>query len=501
MLSSVKVKAGGGINEPLVTTVSNPLQKEDIEIGNKLNHDQHHIADTLTHNHHNSNHKVVKNAPGVMGIDDEDSTGGYSGGTTIANTQSPSRRNNRLLSSEILLNETDDEHAERLKRLSRNSTFIPVLPKNNKYLTTFMLLNYMIGAGILNQPYVVMKAGIIGALVGFAIATYMTWRTVNYLTECGMQHEIFDYSSLAKHAFGPAGETAIDVSISLGGLGSVVSYVVVVGGVLSDLFHAWGCNSQICDPIPIILFSVAVFVAPLCLYRHFGHLTILAIFSIGAIWTVLFLVLIGGSFYQEPTNNNVNYFDSAGMLSSLGSMILALSICTGNFQAFASTEKKSQNIHDWQQVTAGAIGFGSCMCLCMGIAGYLYFRDETDGVIISNFTAPGFDFFKIMIVVHLICYIPASFVIMRYSMVKLAMNGQISEKLPPILHTVISLGLVALITSIVVMLQALGLSSGEAFSLVLDLTGGVAGSLVSVGIYVCMCIYVCMLFLVLFVMY
>jgi hypothetical protein len=252
----------------------------------------------------------------------------------------------------------------------------------------------------------------------------------------------------------------------------------VIGGVMSDLLQGWGCSNEMCESIPVILLSVGLFVAPLCLYRHFGHLTVLAIFSIAAIWTVLFLVLIAGSFYQVPTENHLTVFNPKGMLSSLGSMILALSICTGNFQAFVSTEPKSQNNHDWQQVTAGAIVFGSTMCLGMGTAGYLYFREDTDGVIINNFTAPGFDFFKVMIVCHLICYIPAAFVIMRYSVVKLFMN-KVSEDLPPGMHITISLGLVTLITAIVVMLQALGLSSGEAFSLVLDLTGGVAGSLTS----------------------
>jgi hypothetical protein len=193
---------------------------------------------------------------------------------------------------------------------------------------------------------------------------------------------------------------------------------------------------------------------------------------------VIFLVLFAGPSLQVPTQGNLTVFDPEGTMTSLGSMIFALSICTGNFQAFVSTEKKSQNSKDWNTVTASAIGFGSSMCLGMGTAGYLYFRQDTDGVIITNFTAPSYDFFKVMIVMHLICYLPAAFVVMRYSIVKLTLN-QISEKLPLAVHTVVSLGLVALITFVVIVLQSSGLSSGSAFSLVLDLTGGVAGSLTS----------------------
>ena len=37
------------------------------------------------------------------------------------------------------------------------STYTTVEPVNSKYISGFMLLNYMIGSGILNQAYVVMK--------------------------------------------------------------------------------------------------------------------------------------------------------------------------------------------------------------------------------------------------------------------------------------------------------------------------------------------------------
>ena len=158
--------------------------------------------------------------------------------------------------------------------------------------------------------------------------------------------------------------------------------------------------------------------------------------------------------------------------------VFAMSICTGNFQAFVSTDTSARNSKDWNVVTGAAILIGSAMCVTMGTAGYLYFRDNTDGVIIDNFTAPGYDVFKIMIAVHLIFYVPAAFVIMRYSVVKLFLD-QISEQLPIPMHLGISLSMMAVITAVVLVLQSTGLSSGEAFSLVLDLTGGLAGSTTS----------------------
>ena len=54
-----------------------------------------------------------------------------------------------------------------------------------------------------------------------------------------------------------------------------------------------------------------------CILRF---IAVLSIFSICAIWTVLFLVVIGGSFYQQPTGDGVNVFNLHGSITSLGSM-------------------------------------------------------------------------------------------------------------------------------------------------------------------------------------
>lgn len=48
------------------------------------------------------------------------------------------------------------------------------------------------------------------------------------------------------------------------------------------------------------------------------------------------------------------------------------------------------------------------------IGGYAYFRQDTEGVIIDNFKGSGFDVFKLLVVAHLVCYLPTMFVVMRY---------------------------------------------------------------------------------------
>ena len=91
-----------------------------------------------------------------------------------------------------------------------------------------------------------------------------------------------------------------------------------------------------------------------------------------------------------------------------------------------------------------------------------------------------------MVVVHLTMYIPIDFVVLRYSFVNITL-GVKSENLQFTYHTALSLGLLAVFVLLVISLLLTGLSGGEAFSLVVALSGGVAGSISSfilpAGIY------------------
>ena len=134
---------------------------------------------------------------------------------------------------------------------------------------------------------------------------------------------------------------------------------------------------------------------PLCLQRHFGHLAFVSVFSICAIILVLALVVIGGPIVGQQTESSkgpVGLMHGEGFLESLGSIVFALNCVAANFQAFSSTEERHRNLLSWKSITRTAVVVGTIMCMVMGIAGYLSFKDETDGDILTNFHAPGFAF-------------------------------------------------------------------------------------------------------------
>lgn len=372
--------------------------------------------------------------------------------------------------------ETVGARSERQSRLSFSSSFSALHPTNSAYLTCFLLLNTMIGSGILNQPYVFRESGIVGGMIGFALAAVGTWAGLLCMTAAGVRENALEYSALASRAFDKNGERLVDFSIIVLTFGAQLGYILIVGTTLSNLLGTWGCDSIVCNEYIATVVSVGVFVTPVCMFRHFGHLAWLSLFSIAAIVAVLLLVLIAGPIKHniDHKSNDYNIISAVGALKSTGSIVFSLACASANFQAFVSTERKSRNVTSWSYVTLGAVSAGVVMCVVMGIAGYLSFGDSTEGMILDNFNTHPYDFFKVMVVTHLILYIPVNFVIMRYSLVKVCMNTR-SELLPASTHSIITIALLVAVTAIVILLLALGLASGVAFSLILNITGGIGG--------------------------
>ena len=83
-----------------------------------------------------------------------------------------------------------------------------------------------------------------------------------------------------------------------------------------------------------------------------------------------------------------------------------------------------------------------------------------------------------MVVTHLILYIPINFVVMRYSIVKI-WSGKRSETLDWAPHTILSLSLLAFSTFAVLLLNILGVNGGAGFGLILSITGGIGGNILS----------------------
>lgn len=361
-----------------------------------------------------------------------------------------------------------------------SSKYHPTKPTNSPTVTIVLILNAMLGTGILNQPKVFAESGIIGGIVGYIIASFANWYGLVVLTAAGIEYGILDYSGLAHEAFGKLGENIIDLSIIVICLGAQIAFIIINGFTMAELLRSWGCPDNVCSDIPVTMIVVGVFMAPLCFQRHFGHYGLISIFSMAATVGVAILVWAFGPYQHVHNSVSSDYklFDMEGLLSATGSIIFCISATYGNFPAYVSTEKEFQSLSSWNAITGIAVVIGSLIAGSMGLIGYISFEKETEGNILDNFPQHGYDFFKLLMVLHLITGYPINFVITRSSIVRFFSNSNYkSEELSEFVHSVVTIGLICLPTGIVILLMAIGYTSGAALTLILNLAGGIGGKI------------------------
>lgn len=84
---------------------------------------------------------------------------------------------------------------------------------NTPAATTVLLLNFMIGSGILVQAYVFKESGILVVTAEYVIVGIMSYAGIDLLIKSADAEQIFEYSDLARKALGEPGAIAVDLRL------------------------------------------------------------------------------------------------------------------------------------------------------------------------------------------------------------------------------------------------------------------------------------------------
>ncbi|CAM9199251.1 unnamed protein product [Choristocarpus tenellus] len=241
---------------------------------------------------------------------------------------------------------------------------------NSRYITTILMINYMIGSGILNQAQVFSLSGVAAASCLYVVAALAIWLGLVVLIEAvgrcssaggvGVPDEL-GFSELAMVTMGEKGSKAIDASIILMNFGDCCSYVLVVGSLLTSLLDDWtGGTGGAWTSFYLVTSAVVIFlVLPLCLIRHFSNLRRVkmtrdfpvATFSLGAIMSVVLLVVIGGPIYSRSegifeedsgVDTTILWWNWTEAAVKMGSVVFALTAAPAAFHSYTSMYPPSE---------------------------------------------------------------------------------------------------------------------------------------------------------------
>ncbi|CAM9387943.1 unnamed protein product [Ascophyllum nodosum] len=378
---------------------------------------------------------------------------------------------------------------------------------NNRLVTILLVLNYMIGSGILNTSQTALRSGLAATTVLYVIACAAVWLGGVVLilaaeASCQGGHgsvEELDYTVLVARTLGEHGPALVDLSVVTMNFGAVCSYIILIGGLVSSMLLEWSAASAEPGSMDVIIswwqsfyfvtpVMVLFFVLPPCLVRHFSNLRWLSAFSLFAISAVVALVMFGSSTYasyerstvgdESELNEPLVWWNWTGAFSKLGSLVFALNCAAAVLHSYSAMDKRTERRErKWKSVMSASVLAGGILCYVTGLAGYLAFRGATQGDILDNFSGPVAAFFKILVVVHLVFYIPNEAIILRHNLYSLMGRDVMKAGFASV--SAATFGLLVVMVVVVTTLMSAGIAQGDLFGYILDLTGGVTGSVLS----------------------
>eukprot|EP00612_Vaucheria_litorea_P000064 CAMPEP_0171452868 /NCGR_PEP_ID=MMETSP0945-20130129/803_1 /TAXON_ID=109269 /ORGANISM="Vaucheria litorea, Strain CCMP2940" /LENGTH=429 /DNA_ID=CAMNT_0011977619 /DNA_START=115 /DNA_END=1404 /DNA_ORIENTATION=- len=345
-----------------------------------------------------------------------------------------------------------------------------------------MLCNIMIGSGILNQGQVFSDAGIIGTTVLYILAFCMIWLGSVALIEAAealnLKGTQLDFSYLASITHGKKGSNLADGSIVMLNFMANLSYILLISTLASSLLQYWSGNETLIlfKPYFLAVVFTIFFIFPGCLARHFTNMPSFAYMGLTCTTLVMLVVFIYGppdGKKYRAMDETIVMWDWGQMFRKSGSVIFALGFTAASFHVYLGISPR--NVKEWKKTLTLGLFFGAAACYSTGIVGYLSFRSATSGNILDNFDGVLAQIATILVIVHLIWYTPMEFVILRHSFFQLC--GMEPLKVPFKLHWMVTALLLSLMVFICIVLDGTGVDSGDAFGVILDLSGGIGGAI------------------------
>ena len=306
--------------------------------------------------------------------------------------------------------------------------------KNSVFSTVVLLLNAMIGSGLLVQPYAFRSAGVLGISLEYLIFSILTYWGVETLLTAAENHGVYDFGHLVVLSAGNYyGQLIYDVVILLGGLGSMLSYVFIIQSLSINIvsnFYSFSSTHEL-NALKVVATVVSfIVITPLCLIRNFGHLSRVSFVSIVAVCATVLVVLVQGIYsvivrwsYSTADNSStttttseqteaLEIFSTSGVLSSLGSVVFAFSFSAALFPALRAGEApllESPNVA--RASLRATVLLGVLICFVIGLSGYLSYGSDTESDILLSFEGVQGIVLQAVFVVHLCLVLPADLLV------------------------------------------------------------------------------------------
>ncbi|KAJ3181600.1 hypothetical protein HDU85_003542 [Gaertneriomyces sp. JEL0708] len=354
---------------------------------------------------------------------------------------------------------------------------------------TFNFANSIIGAGIIGLPYAFLQAGFLTGLVLLFTLTFVVDWTVNLLIKDAKLAGKSSYQDMIFHCWGSKGYAAISALQVVFAYGGSPAYAVIVGDTLPLVFRQVVPSTSFLYPVvasrqSMIILCTLFVSLPLSLYRDISKLAKTSAVSLLAIAFIVMTVVVAGPMESVDRKGVEDPWTviRPGVVNAVGVISFAFVCHHNTFLIYGSLKKPTMD--RFAIVTHLSTGLSLLACLVLACAGYLTFREKTQGNILNSFsptplpTAARFLFGLNMFLTFPLECIVCREVIFNYFYAHPAvpvgerwMTEEVNQKVDWKVHAAVTGALSVSAMAVAVVTCDLGI--------VLELTGGLAASILA----------------------
>ena len=298
--------------------------------------------------------------------------------------------------------------------------------KSSLCMTSFNIVNGIVGAGMISLPYVIKQQGFIPGTIGLIVVAVITYFTMILQIEVGRTAGAFSYEAVCELAFGKRGFYILVFFMFVNAFGTCVAYACLIQMVIPPLVQPWLLevvpdNAKVyVTPELILNVLAALILFPLSLQRNLAKFERMSCLSVIVLIVLISVLSINfcdlGEFaaiHTEPLDKMIYAFGDE-YVEGLGTLAFAFSCQQYSFHAFETLDDPSER--RWSTVTFLSLMSSCVMGLIFGAVGYLSYGENTEANILDNLSGQsGYgDMARLAVGVKMFLTFPLDFFVIRY---------------------------------------------------------------------------------------
>ena len=256
----------------------------------------------------------------------------------------------------------------------------------------FNFVNSIVGAGIIGMPVAMKECGLFTGIFLIIFVAYLVHQSTIMIIECGLVAKKLNLEELCRHLFGVHGYNICSLTMFLFAYGAMIAYLMIVGDtvpVALDYFMGAEAPSR----TTVMLLAGCFIMLPLSLLLDMASLASTSLLSIAAdVFMVVFICVRSHTAAEKQDtefdpSGDVTVVNGASIAAGLGTISFAFVCQHSSFIVFNSM--KEATLSNWRTVANYSLIIAGCLCLLLGLVGYLAFGGYSQGDILTNFNNHG----------------------------------------------------------------------------------------------------------------